>query len=486
MARVLIIDDEKDLCEILADIILKLGHQADVAHSVRDGLEKSSQDAYDVVFLDVRLPDGNGLDIMPDIRKTASTPEVIIMTGFADPDGAEIAIKNGAWDYLQKPLSPKQILLPVKRVLQYRDELKKAVKTAPPLKLDGIIGSSPGMKKCYQLLTQAACSSANVLITGETGTGKELFAKAVHKNSPQSRKPFIVVDCAALPETIIESVLFGNVKGAFTGADKDRDGLIHAAHSGFLFLDEVGELPFNIQKAFLRVIQEHRFKPVGSSKEQASDFRLIAATNRNLNDMVQKGTFRQDLLFRLRSITIDIPPLREHTEDIKELASFYIGKICKTNHVPNRQMSPEFIETLCAYDWPGNVRELINTLESSISESREEQTLFAKHLSQELRVHVARKLVNRTKQSGPAADSQKKAPTATFPNFNDYKLSSLAEAEKKYFGKLMALTKGDIRQACKISGLGRTRLYALLKKHDISRNGWSIKESDGHAPQIKQ
>jgi two-component system NtrC family response regulator len=366
MAKVLIIDDEKDLCEILADIIAKLGHQADVAHSLSEGRKKTRKKAYDVVFLDVRLPDGNGLEAMPDIKKMATQPEIIIMTGFADPDGAEIAIKNGAWDYLQKPISPKQIIVPLKRVLQYRDDLRKSKKQMENLNREGIIGDSPKMKKCFELLVQAANSSANVLIAGETGTGKELFAKAIHLNSNRAKKPFVVVDCASLPKTIVESVLFGNVKGAYTGADQDRDGLIKSAHKGILFLDEIGELPLPTQKAFLRVIQERRFTPVGSNKEIPSDFRLVAATNRNLVDMARKGAFREDLLFRLRSITIDIPPLREHVEDIKDLSIYYTEKICGANKIKTKKISDDCLDVLCAYDWPGNVRELINTLEVSI------------------------------------------------------------------------------------------------------------------------
>jgi two-component system, NtrC family, response regulator len=481
MAKVLIIDDEKDLCEILADIITKLGHQADVAYSISDGRKKSRKKAYDVVFLDVRLPDGNGLEAMPDIKKMATQPEIIIMTGYADPDGAEIAIKNGAWDYLQKPISPKQIIVPLKRVLQYRDDLRKSKKQMENLNREAIIGDSPRMKKCFEMLVQAANSNANVLITGETGTGKELFAKAVHLNSNRSKKPFVVVDCAALPKTIVESVLFGNVRGAYTGADKDRDGLIKTAHKGILFLDEIGELPLPTQKAFLRVIQEHRFTPVGSNKEIPSDFRLVAATNRNLVDMAKKGAFREDLLFRLRSITIDIPPLREHIEDIKDLAPYFTGKICKANKSPVKDISGDCLDVLCSYDWPGNVRELINTLEVALSGSWDEPVLFAKHLPQEIRIHVARNSVHK-KLADPCAPHSKKKPVPPlYPNFNEYKDSVLSEAEKKYFTRLMEITQGDVSQACKISGLGRTRLYVLLKKHGVSRKGWSNEEPDNDA-----
>ncbi len=468
MAKVLIIDDEKDLCEILSDIIIKLGHQADVAYTLSEGRKKSRQKSYDVVFLDVRLPDGNGLDAMPDIRKMGTHPEIIIMTGYADPDGAEIAIKNGAWDYLQKPISPKQIMLPLRRVLQYRDDLRKSINQLKSLKLDGIIGASPPMKKRYELLAQAAHSSANVLITGETGTGKELFAKAIHINSNRAKKPFVVVDCAALPKTIVESVLFGNVKGAYTGADHDRDGLILSAHKGVLFLDEIGELPLSIQKAFLRVIQERRFTPVGSNKEIPSDFRLVAATNRNLADMAKAGAFREDLLFRLRSITIDIPPLRDHREDIKPLAAYYIEKICRTNQIPVKQLSDDCLEVLCAYDWPGNVRELINTLEAAVSGSWDDPILFSKHLPQEIRIQVARNAVSPKKTAVKDSEIQTPFMPSLYPTFNEYKKSVISDAEKKYFTRLVEMTRGDVVQACKISGIGRTRLYTLMKKHGIS------------------
>jgi two-component system NtrC family response regulator len=473
MAKVLIIDDEKDLCEILSDIISKLGHQADVAYSLSEGRKKSRRKSYDVVFLDVRLPDGNGLDAMPDIKKMATQPEIIIMTGYADPDGAEIAIKNGAWDYLQKPISPKQIILPLRRVLQYRDDLRKSLKKMESLKLNGIIGNSPRMKKCYEALAQAADSAANVLITGETGTGKELFARAVHINSARSKKPFVVVDCASLPKTIVESVLFGNVKGAYTGADKDRDGLIKTAHKGVLFLDEIGELPLPTQKAFLRVVQEHRFTPVGSNKEMPSDFRLVAATNHDLVEMAKKGLFREDLLFRLRSITIDIPPLREHMEDLKDLVAHFTKQICKTGKLPVKKLSDDCLDMLGAYDWPGNVRELINTLEAAISGARNEPVLFAKHLPQDIRIKVTRNAINKTQKISSKPAGAKKPAPPSYPKFNEYRDSVLADAEKKYFIRLMETTRGDIPQACKISGLGRTRLYALLRKHGVFRKGWS-------------
>lgn len=476
MANVLIIDDEKELCEILADMIVTLGHRADFAVSLNEGLEKCRTSGYDVVFLDIRLPDGNGLESMSEIKRSPAGPEVIIMTGFADPDSAEIAIKNGAWDYLQKPISPKNVLLPIKRVLQYRDDLKKAIRPAVPLNLDGIVGNSPAMRKCFDLLAQAANTSANVLITGETGTGKELFARAIHRNSSRADKPFIVVDCAALPKTLIESVLFGHVKGAFTGADKNRDGLILGAHGGILFLDEIGEIPLSIQKAFLRVIQDHRFRPVGSNRELTSEFRLVAATHRDLADMARQGDFREDLLFRIQSIIIHLPALRERTEDIRDVAEYYAARICGNYHIEPKSISPDFMDILHAYDWPGNIRELINTLDFAIAAGWDENMLFAKHLPEPLRIKVVRNAVHNSNGERKTRKYEEEAkPLETYPSFTKYRQSAINDAEKKYFQKLIALTGGNIRESCRISGLGRTRLYALLKKHGISRYGWSEK-----------
>jgi len=279
MADILIIDDDQLICTTLSNVVSDLGHVSTCAFTLREGLEIISVRSFDVVFLDVRLPDGSGLDIIKDIRETPSSPEVIIITGFSDVDGAELAIAHGAWDYLEKSASIDEIILPLERALQYRRERQSKIRPTP-LKLEGIVGSSPSMRRCIELLAQAAGSDANLLVTGETGTGKELFSWAVHHNSLRANKNFVVVDCASLPETIVESVLFGHERGAFTGADKSKAGLITQADGGTLFLDEVGELSSSVQASFLRVLEEKRLRPVGSIKEIKSDFRLIAASNR--------------------------------------------------------------------------------------------------------------------------------------------------------------------------------------------------------------
>ena len=328
MATVLIIDDDKVICDWIANVVTRLGHHAVSTHLLREGLRKAQSEPFDIVFIDVRLPDGSGLEIMPKFKAARSSPEIIVITGLGDPDEAEHAIQTGAWDYLEKPASFEAIKLPIVRALEYRAERKSG---KPPVVLtrNGIIGDSQKITSCLELLTQAAGSNVNVLITGETGTGKELFAKVVHSNSSRAKKNFVVVDCTALPETLVESVLFGHARGAFTGADRSEEGLIKQADGGTLFLDEIGELPLLIQKRFLRVIQEHRFRPVGGRQEIESDFRLVAATNRNLEGMVRQGRFREDLFFRLRTLMIESPPLRELPEDIKKLTVFYMNDLCE-------------------------------------------------------------------------------------------------------------------------------------------------------------
>ncbi|MCX6577034.1 MAG: sigma 54-interacting transcriptional regulator, partial [Candidatus Aminicenantes bacterium] len=253
MATVLIIDDDKLICDWIANVATKLGHSSFYAHTLKEGLRKAQSEPLDIVFIDVRLPDGSGLEIMPKIKAARSSPEIIVITGLGDPDEAELAIQNGAWDYIEKPASFEALKLHIIRALEYRAE-RKSGKPPVVLKRKGIIGDSQKITSCLELLTQAAGSNVNVLITGETGTGKELFARAVHYNSSRAKRNFVVVDCTALPETLVESVLFGHARGAFTGADRSEEGLIKQADGGTLFLDEIGELPFLIQKRFLRVI----------------------------------------------------------------------------------------------------------------------------------------------------------------------------------------------------------------------------------------
>jgi two-component system NtrC family response regulator len=468
MADILIIDDDDLMVSSLELMIRRLGHAAASSASLVGGVEMSASGNFDVVFLDVRMPDGNGLSALPAIADASSAPEVIIITGFGEPDGAELAIKSGAWDYLEKGSSVKEMTLSLERALQYRREKKtRSLKQRVcALKREDIFGNSPKLRACLNLLAQAAGSEANILVTGETGTGKELFARAIHRNSPRADRNFVVVDCAALPETLAESLLFGHEKGSFTGAEKPREGMIRQAHGGTLFLDEVGELPLSLQKTFLRVLQERRFRPLGSSREVESDFRLVAATNRDLDEMAARHQFRSDLLFRLRAFAIDLPPLRERTEDIKEIARTQLDRLCECYGLPSKGFSPEFCEALTAYPWPGNVRELANTLVRAFATARFEPTIYPKHLPPDIRVQIMRNFVGRPY---PAGDGPAVEPPRRLPKFHDYRETVYAEAEKNYLHDLMSLADDSIPEACRLSGLSQSRLYALLKKHRTGR-----------------
>jgi len=463
MARILIIDDDELFCELLLSTLAEDGHDVDCAYRLESGVHLVSQRSYDVVFLDVRLPDGNGLDELSRIRNAASRPEVIILTGAGMANGAELAIRSGAWDYIRKPSSISSMTLPLIRALQYREEkLKK--KPFAALKMQGIIGGSARMQVCQDLVSEGSSCDANVLITGETGTGKELFAKAIHENSQRATRSFVIVDCAALTQNLTESMLFGYEKGAFTGADCRRDGLIKQASGGTLFLDEIGELPLSIQKTFLRVLQEHRFRPLGAVKEVDSDFRLIAATNRNLDDMTEAGQFRKDLLFRIRSITLEVPPLRHHLDDLVEIAIYHTARICKRSHMEPKKLSQDFVEALLSYHWPGNVRELVNAMERAIAAALSAPTLFAKHLPSAIRVRLAQ-----LKESEALSNENNPdvVVPAELPRLKDLREEIYAKVEKKYLQQLVISSRCNIEEACRIAGVRRTRLYEILTKHGM-------------------
>lgn len=459
MTTILIIDDDQELATMLAMKVQRLGHEAETASTLQEGVKKVTSGSYDVVFLDVRMPDGNGLERISEIRETVSAPEVIIMTGIGERSGAELALKNGAWDYFEKTSLARDFELPLARALQYRKE--KITKVPVSLQRDEIIGESRQLLDCLDLVAQAAVSRTNVLVTGETGTGKELFASAIHQNSTRSQNNFIVVDCGALPDNLVESMLFGHVKGAFTGADRDQDGLLSQADGGTLFLDEVGELSLGLQKKFLRALQERRFRPLGSKQEVESDFRLIVATNRDLAAMVKEGSFRQDLLYRLNSLHIKLPSLQQRPGDIRALALSFITKFCQQYQIPAKGISSDFFEALETYEWPGNVRELKNAIEQVLATSGNNDNLYANHLPINIRIHLT------TSQLPPEKSTQ--LPEVTLPPLEDDFLPTLKEFRKQayqaYAQGLHEQYGDNIKKACQVSGLSRSRLYAFFKDH---------------------
>lgn len=488
MANVLVIDDDPAVGELLVEIARSLKHSGDYALTLKDGMNLAREEKYDVVFLDVVLPDGNGLDALPELQQLRNTPEVVIITGLGDSKGAEIAINSGAWDYIAKPASAQDYILHMKRVLQYRVE-KQA--SRPKLGHHNIVGRSGSIMRCLDQAAKAAESHVGVLILGETGTGKELFARAVHDNSSRRKNPFVVVDCASIPENLVESILFGHERGAFTSADKSQKGLIARADGGTLFLDEVGELPLHLQKSFLRVLQERTYRPVGGEEELESDFRLVAATNRDLDALVQAGRFRQDLLYRLQAFTIELPPLRQRSNDIRMLARYFLNKLAVDNEVAPAIITDEFLEALKAYHWPGNVRELFNVLEQVFTANNEYGEFQPIHLPVRVRVAAAQAAVlprqvgkntltviqgNKSRKNKGLQALSQIAPNpseiidaSNLPLFKEFRDQAIVQAEKLYLENLVSQCKADMAKASSVSGLSVSRLYALLKKHNIRK-----------------
>jgi len=470
MGNILIIDDERDVNKTLATLIARMGHTSAWKSTLGEGLQALQENRFDVVLLDVHLPDGCGLDRVRDVREAPGEPEVIILTGHGTVDGAEIAINSGAWDYLQKSDTTQGVNLTLKRAMEYRKEKAQQRREPVALKLDGIVGDSQPMKSCYDHLARAASCEANVLLFGETGTGKEIFARAVHANSRRSAASLVVVDGAALPQKLGESLLFGHEKGVYTGADKTREGLIAQADGGTLFLDEVGELSPEIQKVFLRVLQERKYRPVGGRRELPSNFRLVAATNRDLEAMVAQGTFRKDLLYRLRTIHITLPPLRDRNGDIKRLVSHYLSAIGERSGTGCKGIAPDFMETITAYDWPGNVRELLNALETAVANATPEATLYARHLPQDIRLRVIQcSLENRDRPFAvEAATRLNGSKPMSLTTFKTFRKAAVFQAEKRYLQALLEQSGKNLDKSLGISGLSRSRFYDLLKQHNLS------------------
>lgn len=478
MPNILIVDNDPVLNNFLESQVNKLGFCGETVSSLDQAIVKAESDLYEIIFLNASLLGDRVMERVKKFRSKEPAPDIVVISANGSPDEAEQAIKAGAWDYIAKHIpSESTINSLVSTILDYRSSKNRGSQGKKIIR-SGIIGSSRQLLQCLDNLMQVAMGSQNILITGETGTGKELFATAVHMNSSRSKSQLIVADCTSIPETLAESLLFGHIKGSFTGANSSTLGLFRQAEGGTLFLDEIGDLSLSIQKSLLRVLQDKKITPVGSSKEIQCDFRLVAATNRNLEEMVQKGTFRKDLYYRLISSILYLPPLRERKEDIHPLIDHYLPKSCADLQLSEKGYSPDFLQAMQDYNWPGNIRELINAINTACTAANADNELQTYHLPTDIRVYLAKKKVGTSGQNNEQliqASNQEDAlitinPTThgEYPTYKQARQETVHKMEKIYLSKLLDYSKRNIAEACRISGLSRARLYELFKKHDIS------------------
>ena len=469
MANILIIDDDELFSLGLSDALAGRGHRIISAPTLKEGFRLAQSREMDIVFLDLQFPEGSGMDILPKLKSLPVSPEIIVITSSLDEQNAETAIRKGAWDFIKKASSQLEMKLSCERALEYRSK-RLALQ---PVKREGIIGKSQALMQCLEVTAKAARSNAEVLLLGETGTGKEVFARALHANSPRRENELVIVDCASLTETIAGSELFGYRRGAFTGANSDKPGLILRANKGTLFLDEVSELPLSLQKTFLRVLESQSYRPLGQTHESSSNFRLICASNRDLHAMSRKGLFREDLLFRIQTVAINIPPLRKRMEDIEDLVSYHLKEISRKAGLPGMSASPELLELFSEYHWPGNVRELVNTLKALVASAPMERVLYPSHLPRDLHV-----MFLKSYKSASAQDSQGVTETVAksyvsaelfAKDWKTYSTLTRETYEKRYLQNLMKVCSNDINKAISHSGLSKARLYSLLKKYNIPR-----------------
>ena len=450
--NLLIVDDERSIREACREVAQTLGFAAFVADSAEQAYRALDSQAFDAVLLDLRLPGAGGLDALRRIKERRPEAVIVVVTGYGTVQSAVQAMKNGAYDYVTKPFSVDELKLLLERVashLKLKSEnrlLREKVKSKQGF--GGIVGRAPEMEKLYRIIAKAANSIHPVLILGESGTGKEMVARSIHYSGPFRDKPFIPVDCGSLVPTLIESELFGYVKGAFTGANMSKDGLMAMAESGTIFLDEVGELPVDLQAKMLRAIQEKEIRPVGSTRRVPINVRILAATNRDLEHAVMEGNFRRDLYFRLNVLSLRIPALRERRQDIPLLIGHFLERMTRTSG-QEKMLSDDALKAMLAYDWPGNVRELENCLERTYA------------FTSGPLIHVA---------DLPQEIANLPIPESSHGNGESHKIIPIAELEKRTILNAISELNGDKLQAARLLGIGKTTLYRKLK--DYAAHGY--------------
>lgn len=448
MTRVLVVDDDAVSCRMLAEVLERDGLQIAWATDPHAALEQTRDEAVDLAILDLRMPQMSGLELMRRLREEHGELPVIIMTAFGSVDTAVEAIGSGAVDYVSKPMNVQEIRVAVHRVLDRRREAQVPWGEIAP-ETAGMVGRTPAMVEVYKTVARVAPALSTVLILGESGTGKELVARALHRHSPRRERPFVAVDCTALTDTLLESELFGHVKGAFTGAIHDAPGLFAEAEGGTIFLDEIGDITPALQSKLLRVLQEHHIRPVGGTQWRSVDVRVVAATNRQLEAAVAAGSFREDLYYRLKVVTVVLPPLRERREDIPLLVEYLVRRAAAQCGKPVTGVSAAALEILSGYDWPGNVRELGHVLERSVALAHD-TVIRAEDLPNELRG-----------VSAPAAE-----PADLIAD-----MPTLDELKRRYIRHVVAGSGGNVSRAASVLGLERRSLYRMLQRYGIAIRG---------------
>lgn len=453
MSNLLIVDDEQSYRQLLSLVFQDEGHKIRVANNGREALIELKKEPADVIISDVRMPDMDGIDMLRELRETMPDVGVIFMTAHASVESAREAFKLGADDFIQKPFDVEELKLIVKKTLEKQELIdeNRAFKRAQRERgsVKNIVGSSSKMQAIFQMIETVAAVQSTVLITGESGTGKELVARAIHDMSPRAEKPFISINCGAFTETLLESELFGYIKGSFTGANTNRKGLFEAAHKGTIFLDEIGEMSQAMQVKLLRVLQERRVRPVGAHDELEIDARVIAATNRDLKQMSQDGQFREDLFYRISVIPINLPPLRERPEDIPDLVQHFVEKFCDQTG-RSMTVAPKTMQMLENYMWGGNVRELEHTIERAVALERGDEIM-----PERLPEHITNYNPDRIKAE------------FDLPEDGLNLASHLENLEKTYVIEALKKTSGNQTKAADLLQMQVRSLRHLLDKHNI-------------------
>lgn len=454
MARILIADDDEVSCQLFAEVLETEGYQVTRVPSGDEALARLRGEAYDLLLVDVRMPGLSGLEVTRTVHKEFPSLPILVMTAFGSIETAIEAIREGAFDFISKPMNLEELKKTVARALA-QQRLHHSSPTRDGVKwgeqLGTVIGRSPAMVEVYKTIARVAPTKSTVLILGDSGTGKELMARAIHQHSPRASKPFVAVDCGALTETLLESELFGHVRGSFTGAVSDKKGVFEEAEGGTCFLDEIGDITLNMQAKLLRVLQEHEVRRVGAQKSIKVDVRVIAATNKDLEQVVRKRAFREDLYYRLKVVSIYLPPLRKRPADIPSLAQYFLRRYGHETGKPVSGISDEAMDVLCTYAWPGNVRELENAIERAVTLSLQ-PLLSPEDLPAEAREGKPSRLCG----------NQREDEDFFFPGS-----PSLEEVKRRYVLHVLSVTQGNIARSAKTLDIDRRSLYRMLVRYKI-------------------